>query len=278
MGTRYHGVLLVILEPIVPEFLVATFYQFTRLDDPCELQEAFLRVCEEHDVRGTILLAHEGINATIAGPPVGVMAVLSYIKSQPRFSALTWQESIAPEQPFGRMRVRLKKEIVTLGDPAVDPTCATGIYVEPEDWNDLISDPDVIVVDTRNDYEVAIGTFRNAINPKLEAFGELTAWADENLEEDSDVRVAMFCTGGIRCEKSTALLKERGFDNVYHLRGGILNYLKTVPEAESLWEGACFVFDERIAVGHGLVVVDHRLCDRCQYPIRAKQEKCGHCQ
>ena len=260
------------------DILIATFYRFTHLEDPASMRRDIEATCLEHDVRGTILLAGVGINATIAGPRGGVLSVLEHLKKDPRFAALTWQESNANEQPFQRMRVRLKKEIVTLGLPGIDPRRSVGTYVEPEDWNRLLDDPDVIVVDTRNDYEVAIGTFEDSVNPDIDSFGELTTWIDEHIEVGRQPKVAMFCTGGIRCEKSTALLKERGIEDVYHLHGGILNYLRRIPREESRWQGACFVFDERIAVGHGLEVVEHRLCPSCQYPIPGDSDSgCTNC-
>jgi UPF0176 protein len=261
----------------VQDFLVATFYQFTRLDDPASMREALENSCLERQVRGTILLADEGINATIAGPRPGVLAVIELLRTDPRLEGLTWQESTTDTQPFQRLRVRLKKEIVTLRVPGLDPGRSAGAYVEPEDWNELINDPDVIVIDTRNDYEVVIGSFEGAVNPEVDSFSELTDWLDERIDVGKQPRVAMFCTGGIRCEKSTALLRERGIEQVYHLRGGILNYLKRIPESESRWNGACFVFDDRVAVGHGLEVVEHRLCPNCQYPIGVGGAECTHC-
>ncbi|MEL6745011.1 MAG: rhodanese-related sulfurtransferase, partial [Pseudomonadota bacterium] len=202
-----------------------------------------------------------------AGPESGVRAVITALRSQSEFSDLEIKESWAPTQPFLRMKVRLKKEIVALGVDEVDPVNRTGKYVEPEHWNALISRPDVVVVDTRNDYEVDIGSFDGAIDPKTQSFSALPDWVDRDLDVPKDTPIAMFCTGGIRCEKSTALLKAKGFSEVYHLKGGVLKYLEEVPEAESLWQGECFVFDQRVSVTHGLKVGTHDLCHACRMPI-----------
>ena len=249
------------------DIFVTTFYQFTKLEDISKLQESIDACCRKNDVKGIVLLASEGINSTIAGPRNGVLAVLEFLRKDPRFDGLTWKESIAKEQPFRKLRVRLKKEIVTMGVPGIDPERLVGTYIKPEDWNDLISDPDVIVVDTRNDYEVEIGTFKDAINPDITSFGEFPKWIKDNIDIHTQPRVAMFCTGGIRCEKSTALLKEAGVKEVFHLEGGILKYLEQIPEDQSLWDGECFVFDERVSVGHGLEVGEYELCRGCRYPI-----------
>ncbi len=248
--------------------LVTTFYRFTTLEDHASLQGPIEACCTAHGVRGIILLAPEGINATISGNREGVMAVIDHLKEDPRLADLTWKESEAARQPFRKMRVRLKREIVTMGVEGIDPAHLTGTYVKPEDWNALISDPDVIVIDTRNDYEVEIGSFQNAIDPDIESFGQLPEWLDDRIDPERQPRVAMFCTGGIRCEKSTALLKQSGVREVYHLEGGILKYLERIPEEESLWTGKCFVFDERVSVGHGLKVGDYALCRACRYPVR----------
>ena len=249
------------------QYLVATFYKFTKIEDLAALQKTIEACCIENDVRGIVLLASEGINSTIAGSRNGVLAVLEFLRKDPRFDGLTWKESIAKEQPFRKLRVRLKKEIVTMGVPGIDPERLVGTYIKPEDWNDLISDPDVIVVDTRNDYEVEIGTFKDAINPDITSFGEFPKWIKDNIDIHTQPRVAMFCTGGIRCEKSTALLKEAGVKEVFHLEGGILKYLEQIPEDQSLWDGECFVFDERVSVGHGLEIGEYELCRGCRYPI-----------
>ena len=260
------------------QLLVITFYKFTRLDDHASLRDAIESCCDSNDVKGIILLANEGINSTIAGPREGVMAVLDFLREDPRLADLQWKESSAGKQPFRKLRVRLKKEIVTMGVPDVDPTQLAGTYVTAEDWNDLISDPEVIVIDTRNDYEVEIGSFERAINPDLQSFGQLPQWLEEHLDIDAQPRVAMFCTGGIRCEKSTALLKQAGVKEVYHLEGGILKYLERIPEDESLWKGQCFVFDERVSVRHGLKVGHYDLCRACRYPLQASDRKSEHYQ
>ena len=258
------------------EFLVVAFYKFTKLEDYASMQEPIEKCCRENNVKGIVLLAEEGINATIAGPRDGVQNVLQFLRENPRLAELTWKESNATKQPFRKLRVRLKKEIVTMGMPGIDPARLVGTYVKPEEWNNLINDPNVIVVDTRNDYEVEIGSFKNAINPDITAFGELPQWIDDNIDIDAQPRVAMFCTGGIRCEKSTALLKEAGVSEVYHLEGGILKYLEKIPEDQSLWDGQCFVFDERVSVGHGLEVGEYELCRACRYPIRDEEKSSPH--
>ena len=249
--------------------LVASFYRFTALEDHPFMVDPLERCCAMHDVRGIVLLAPEGINATIAGTREDVMAVIDHLRADARLADLTWKEAETDRPPFRKMRVRLKREIVTMGVEGIDPANLTGTYVAPEDWNALISDPAVFVIDTRNDYEVAIGSFQNAVDPGIESFGELPDWLDARIDVTRQPKVAMFCTGGIRCEKSTALLKQRGIRDVYHLEGGILKYLEQIPEAESLWNGECFVFDERVAVGHGLEVGDATLCRACRDPIRA---------
>lgn len=264
------------LEIPVDPILVVTFYQFTHLEDSASFQAPIEACCRSHNVRGIILLASEGINSTIAGPPAGVMAVLDFLRGHPEFADLTWKESSAKTQPFRKMRVRLKKEIVTMGVPGIDPCTLVGTYVPPEEWNALITDPEVIVIDTRNDYEVDIGTFAGAINPDIQAFNQIPQWLEEHLDGASQPRVAMFCTGGIRCEKSTALLKQAGIKEVYHLEGGILKYLERIPEEDSLWQGKCFVFDERVAVGHGLEVGEYELCRACRRPIQESDKSSPH--
>lgn len=249
-------------------FLVAALYKFVQLDDYKTIQEPLLEMCQSQEVYGTLLLAREGINGTIAGPEEGVRNVLNFLQSDNRIGQIEHKESHADEMPFLRMRVRLKKEIVTMGVPTVNPNDTVGTYVEADQWNDLISDPDVIVIDTRNDYEVEIGTFKGAIDPKTASFREFPKWAEDNgVLENKKQKVAMFCTGGIRCEKSTAYLREQGVEDVYHLKGGILKYLETVPEDESMWEGQCFVFDQRVSVGHGLEQGQYDTCHACRLPI-----------
>ena len=250
---------------------IAALYQFARFDDPKTLRAPLLALCEANGVRGTLLLAREGINGTIAGSDSGVEAVLDHIRTLPGCDAIEVKESRAEGLPFHRTKVRLKKEIVTMGQPDLDPLAGVGTYVAPEDWNALISDPDTIVIDTRNDYEVQIGSFEGAIDPQTTSFREFPEWfrakRAELEAEGRSPKIAMFCTGGIRCEKSTAFARAEGVENVFHLKGGILNYLEHVPEDESLWRGECFVFDERVSVGHGLAPGDHGLCRACRRPL-----------
>jgi UPF0176 protein len=246
---------------------VAALYHFTRFDDPAALRAPLLAVAEGAGVKGSLLLAREGINGTIAGTRAGIDAVLAHIRALPGCAALEWKESPAPAMPFGRMKVRLKREIVTMGQPDVDPRAGTGHYVAPADWNDLITQPDVVVIDTRNDYEVAIGTFDGAIDPKTRSFREFPQWWEQNKDRFHNKRVAMFCTGGIRCEKSTYYLLQQGISDVFHLKGGILKYLEDVPQDQSLWQGECFVFDQRVSVGHGLVPGPHSMCHACRRPL-----------
>lgn len=251
--------------------MVAALYKFTPLGNFAEFQEPLQKACEAAEVYGTILLAHEGINGTVSGTRTGVEAVLDHIRQMPGCSELEIKVSHADEMPFYRMKVRLKKEIVTMGIPDIDPNYSVGTYVDPNDWNDLISDPDVIVIDTRNDYEVGIGTFKGAIDPKTSSFRDFPNWFqnqdDLRAEIDKGKKVAMFCTGGIRCEKATAFLKQEGVEDVFHLKGGILKYLENVPQEKSLWEGDCFVFDQRVSVKHGLALGDYDMCHACRNPI-----------
>ncbi len=257
----------------MPDFLVAAFYKFVSLPEFEELQAEILHVAKTNNVMGTILLASEGINGTIAGPDSGIYELLRRIRENPKFEDLEHKESRAKLNPFYRMKVRLKKEIVTLGVSDVSPTKQVGEYIDPEEWNAFISDPDVLVIDTRNDYEVAIGTFKGAVDPMTTSFREFPKWLDEQESVPKDKKIAMFCTGGIRCEKSTSLLKAEGFEKVYHLKGGILKYLENVDAEESLWEGECFVFDERVSVGHGLKPGPYDLCHACRYPISEEDKK-----
>ena len=254
-------------------YLVAAFYRFASLPDFAARRAPLLALCHDRNVRGTILLAEEGVNGTIAGASGDVHAVLAHLRADPRLAEMEHKESYAETQPFRKIKVRLKREIVTLGVAGLDPNETVGTYVAPEAWNDLISDPDVVVIDARNDYETAIGTFEGAIDPQTERFRDLPAWLDAQEALAGKPRVAMFCTGGIRCEKSTALLRARGFEEVYHLKGGILKYLETVPEDESLWRGECFVFDERVSVGHGLEPGDYILCRACGDPVSPEDRK-----
>lgn len=259
------------MNPATSRYLTAALYQFVDLPDFAELRAPLQALCEERGVRGMLLLAPEGINGTIAGAPPDVKAVLDWLRSDPRFATLQHKEAPSGRMPFYRMRVRLKREIVTLGVPGLNPARNAGTYVKPEDWNALISEPGVVVVDTRNDYEVGIGTFERAVNPHTRSFAEFPAWVAQQTQPGGLLadkpRVAMFCTGGIRCEKSTAYLKSLGFDEVFHLAGGILKYLETVPQELSRWQGDCFVFDERVSVGHGLAPGHHQLCRSCRMPL-----------
>ncbi|MEL6639899.1 MAG: rhodanese-related sulfurtransferase [Pseudomonadota bacterium] len=248
-------------------YTVAALYHFTRFDDPASLRDPLLALCNAHRIGGTLLLAREGINGTIAGTRAGIDAVLTHIRALPGCAGLEHKESSSDVPPFNRMKVRLKKEIVTMGQPNVNPAEGTGHYVDPADWNELIKSPDVAVIDTRNDYEVAIGTFDGAIDPQTKSFGEFPAWWEENKDRFHNKKIAMFCTGGIRCEKSTNYLIGQGVEEVYHLKGGILKYLEEVPRQDSTWDGECFVFDARVSVGHGLKEGPHQLCYACRRPI-----------
>lgn len=248
-------------------FTVAALYRFTPFDSPEKLRQPLLDCCRREGVKGSLLIAREGINGTIAGSADGISRVLRHIRALPGCAELDWKESPAETMPFARMKVRLKREIVTMGQPQVDPLAGVGHYVEPEDWNALISAPDVAVIDTRNDYEVDIGTFRGAENPGIGSFRDFPAWWEANRERFHNKRIAMFCTGGIRCEKSTNYLMGLGETEVFHLKGGILKYLEQVDEAQSLWDGECFVFDQRVALKHGLEAGTHGMCHACRRPV-----------
>ncbi|WP_323768053.1 rhodanese-related sulfurtransferase [Antarctobacter sp.] len=248
-------------------FTVCALYHFTRFDHLPALQGPLQDLCQAQKITGTLLLAHEGINGTIAGPASGIEAVLAHIRALPGCADLEWKLSTASERPFARMKVRLKKEIVTMGQPDVDPRARVGHYVEPADWNDLIRSPDVAVIDTRNDYEVGIGTFEGAVDPQTDSFRDFPKWWETNKDRFHNKRIAMFCTGGIRCEKSTNYLLSQGVEDVFHLKGGILKYLEEVPEEDSSWQGSCFVFDGRVSVEHGLREGPHDLCHACRRPI-----------
>jgi UPF0176 protein len=248
-------------------YTIAALYHFTLFADPAAIKPALLEHCVAQGVKGTLLLAGEGINGTIAGPREGVDAVLTYLRALPGCTDLEWKQAASETPPFPRMKVRIKREIVTMGQPDVDPASKVGNYVTPAEWNTLIASPDVAVIDTRNDYEVAIGTFDGAIDPQTKSFGEFPAWWEENKHRFHNKKVAMFCTGGIRCEKSTNYLLGQGVEDVYHLKGGILKYLEDVPQEDSTWQGDCFVFDARVSVGHGLAEGPHVLCHGCRQPI-----------
>jgi UPF0176 protein len=250
---------------------VAALYQFTPFPDPEALRGPLLAACEAHGIKGTLLLAREGINGTIAGTDNALASVLGHIRALPGCADLDVKYSVAPEMPFHRMKVRVKREIVTMGEPDIDPTLAVGHYVDPHDWNALIADPDTVLIDTRNDYEVAVGTFAGAVDPQTPSFRDFPAWFREHRDEllDGKKKIAMFCTGGIRCEKSTSFLRAEGVEEVYHLKGGILKYLEHIPETQSLWQGECFVFDERVTVRHGLEPGSYALCRACRRPLDA---------
>ncbi len=247
--------------------VVCALYRFVRLNDYEAMREPLLNTLLKHDVKGTLLLAEEGINGTVAGTREGIDALINYLNSDERLKGFTYKESFDDEMPFYRTKVKLKKEIVTMGVQGIDPNHTVGTYVKPEDWNALISDPEVVLVDTRNDYEVGIGTFKGALDPETKTFREFPDYVKENLDPAKHKKVAMFCTGGIRCEKSTAYLKQEGFDEVYHLEGGILKYLEEVDAKESMWEGDCFVFDNRVSVNHELEKGQYDQCHACRRPI-----------
>ena len=274
----------------LPKYLTAALYKFVSLPNYAALRANIHAACEAHAIKGTILLASEGINGTIAGLPDDVHNVLHFLRSDPQFNGafadLEHKESYAETHPFYRMKVKLKKEIVTLGVQGVSPTKKVGKYVKPEDWNALISDPEVILIDTRNDYEVDIGTFKGAIDPRTTTFREFPAYVAKTLDKTKHKKVAMFCTGGIRCEKASSYMMDQGFDEVYHLQGGILKYLENIAEKDSLWQGECFVFDQRVAVKHGLQVGDYDQCYACRHPLSTEEMQseqytpgisCPHC-
>lgn len=256
--------------------VVCALYRFVTLENYQEIKPKLLAVMEDNQIKGTLLLASEGINGTVAGSREGIDNLLNWLKSDERLSNLTHKESYDESNPFYRTKVKLKKEIVTMGVEGIDPKKSVGRYVKPQDWNQLISDPDVILIDTRNDYETEIGTFKHAVDPKTTTFREFPQYVDENLDPEKNKKVAMFCTGGIRCEKSTAFLKEKGFEEVYHLEGGVLKYLEEVPEEESLWEGECFVFDNRVSVNHQLEKGQYDQCHACRLPITEKDKESEH--
>jgi UPF0176 protein len=270
----------------VSKVIVAALYKFANLPDYRERQPELLDFCVRQGLYGTLLLAEEGINGTVAGTRTGIDELIAFLRRDQRFADIEHKESYADEMPFTRMKVKLKKEIVTLGVAGINPNERVGTYVAPEDWNVLISDPDVILIDTRNGYEVDIGTFRCAIDPQTTTFREFPAYISKNFNPAKHKKVAMFCTGGIRCEKASSLMVAQGFEQVYHLQGGILKYLEKIPPAESLWQGECFVFDQRISVGHGLKVGDFDQCHGCRHPVSPEDKVsiqyvdgvyCPHC-
>ena len=270
----------------INNIVVAALYKFTRFADFEQYRDPILKSMLDNDVKGTLLIASEGINGTISGSRQGIDNVLAYLRSIEAIGSFTFKESYTSEQPFYRTKVKLKKEIVTMGVEDIDPLQSVGRYVKPSDWNALISDPDVILIDTRNDYEVQIGSFKNAVNPNTETFREFPEYVAKELDPSKHKKVAMFCTGGIRCEKSTAFMRQQGFDEVYHLEGGILKYLEEVPASDSMWEGDCFVFDNRVSVNHNLEKGKYEQCFACRMPITVedmqssayiKGESCPHC-
>ncbi len=248
-------------------FTICALYKFSRLEDFEELQQPLKVFMHSQDIKGTILLAKEGLNGTISGSNTAINRLLEFLKGDKRLHNIDHKLSYSEKTPFKRLKVKLKKEIVTLGIEGIDPRFSVGTYVAPKDWNNLISDPEVVLIDTRNNYEYEIGTFKGAINPNTENFRQFPSYANKNLEQYRNKKVAMFCTGGIRCEKSTAYLKSKGFDNVYHLQGGILKYLEEINEEDSLWQGECFVFDDRVAIKHNLELGQYDQCHACRYPI-----------
>lgn len=268
------------------QIVISALYKFVHLPDYKELRESILTACNEHGIKGTLLLAEEGVNGTIAGSREEMDRILEYLRQDSRLADLEHKESYAAEPPFLRMKVKLKKEIVTIGLPEVDPTEMVGTYVQAKEWNDLIADPDVIVIDTRNDYEYMVGTFDGAKNPDTFSFRQFPDYVKQNLDPGQHKKVAMFCTGGIRCEKASSLLLGMGFENVYHLKGGILKYLEEVPQEESMWQGECFVFDDRVTVNHDLLPGSYEMCFACKRPLSPEEmadpayEKgisCHHC-
>ncbi len=260
----------------MPAVVVCALYKFVTLDNYQELRSPLHNEMERLELRGTLLLANEGINGTVAGTEQGVKNLLAWLKTDSRLSEIDYKLSFTDEMPFNRTKVKLKKEIVTMGIEGIDPKQVVGTYVDPLDWNALISDPEVLLIDTRNDYEYSVGTFKNALNPNTESFREFPDYIQNNLDPKQHKKVAMFCTGGIRCEKSTAYLKEQGFEAVYHLKGGILKYLEVVPETQTLWQGECFVFDDRVTVNHKLEKGQYDQCNACRLPITEAEKSSPH--
>ncbi len=256
--------------------VVAALYHFATLENFRDMREPLQAFCDGHGIKGSLLLANEGINGTVAGSRQDIDDLLTYLRSDSRLQGLEHKESLAKHMPFYRMKVKLKKEIVTLGIDGVNPNVCVGTYVNPQDWNAIISDPDVLVLDTRNDYEYEIGTFKGAIDPKTDTFREFPEYVEKNCDPKKHKKVAMFCTGGIRCEKASSYMLQQGYEDVYHLKGGILKYLEEVPEEESLWEGECFVFDDRTAVKHGLKQGEYQLCRGCRWPLSSKDRQSTH--
>lgn len=266
--------------------IVCALYKFVALENYQSIRQPLVDFMKEHKVCGTLLLAHEGINGTVSGSRNSINLLLTWLEKQPGLDSIEVKESISQEKPFKRTKVKLKKEIVTMGVEDIDPRKVVGTYVEPKDWNDLINDPEVLLVDTRNDYEYAVGTFEQAVNPNTESFREFPDYVKNNLSPQKHKKIAMFCTGGIRCEKSTAFMKQQGFEEVYHLKGGILKYLEDVPKEKTTWKGECFVFDDRVTVNHDLKPGSYEQCNACRMPITDEEQQnekfekgvsCPHC-
>lgn len=248
-------------------YVVCALYKFVSLQNYQALRQPLLNFLTDNRIKGTLLLAHEGINGTVAGTQQAIEKLKCWLENQPDLSGIDYKESFSDQEPFKRTKVKLKKEIVTMGIESIDPAHSAGTYVAPKDWDELVSDPQVLLIDTRNDYEYAVGSFKNAVNPKTESFREFPDYVKQHLDPEKHKKVAMFCTGGIRCEKSTAYLKEQGFEQVFHLKGGILNYLQQVPKEKSSWQGECFVFDDRVTVNHDLQPGSYQQCNACRLPI-----------
>lgn len=274
------------MSKISENIVICALYRFTALDHYESLRDPIHEQMDVHGLLGTLLLASEGINGTIAGYQQAMNLFLDWLRQQPQLGEIEIKQSFTDKPPFKRSRVKLKKEIVTMGVEGIDPRHSVGTYVAPEDWNNLIEDPDVILIDTRNDYEIEVGQFENAVNPHTASFREFPQYAQQNLDPKKHKKVAMYCTGGIRCEKSTALLKQQGFEEVYHLKGGILKYLESVPKTDSKWQGECFVFDDRVTVDHNLEKGSYDQCHACRLPITDEDKtsskyvqgvSCPHC-
>lgn len=260
------------------DLVIAALYKFVSLPDFEAMREPLRLFCERHGIKGTLLLAHEGINGTISGTRDGIDATLRFLRSDPRLADLEHKESFVDEntRAFYRLKIKLKKEIVTIGLPHISPTIKVGTYVKPQDWNSIISDPEVVVLDTRNDYEVEVGTFERALDPQTKSFRQFPEYVKQHLDPTKHKKVAMFCTGGIRCEKASAYMLDQGFEEVYHLQGGILKYLEEVPKEESLWRGECFVFDNRVTVDHDLDKGSFDVCHGCRHPLSEEEKQSPH--
>lgn len=268
------------------EQTVATFYQFAPLPDCMDWQRKLRTLCKKLSILGTIILAEEGINGTISSSAEGIKEIMSFIKKDERFEEMTYRTTATTRKTFYRIRVVVRKEIVTLGNPSINPNDQVGTYVQPEEWNDIVQDPEIMLIDTRNDYEVELGSFKGAVDPKTETFCQWDDFVENNLSNQKNKKVAMFCTGGIRCEKASSHLIKKGFNEVFHLKGGILNYLENISPEESLWDGECFVFDHRVSVVHGLKDGDAKICFGCRWPLASKDLEskkyepgicCPHC-